>query len=302
MPYCYTGGTSPVRDFIRDAWKIAAGCAAGAFLLSLVIGLAAGNPFGVVFFRAVLFALLFGGLGAALRFVITAYLPELVEAGGQAAAADGGDAGARRGDPSSAGRPDDGARRGGTVDIVLPEDDELRQQAYGGSPRPAGTSTAETEGREEYTEEPQEAEELDENIGSDESPEYVGSAEAQALGELAEELDDPSPSAPGTRPRGSRRGSGSAAPGRSPAEEGSLGGTGPADDLSQSAREDSGNLDALPDIAALELPSGRQGPTRSARMSSGDRPEDAVRNMLSGQDPATLARALRTVLKKDEKG
>ncbi len=48
MPYCYPGGMGPVKDFVRDVWKIAAACACGAFFLSLVIGLFAGNPFGVV--------------------------------------------------------------------------------------------------------------------------------------------------------------------------------------------------------------------------------------------------------------
>ncbi|HET6452114.1 MAG TPA: hypothetical protein VFI08_12425, partial [Spirochaetia bacterium] len=66
-----------MRDFFKDVWKIAAGTAAGAFLLSLLIGLAAANPFGIAFSRAFLLALVFGALGAGVRAIIKAYLPEL---------------------------------------------------------------------------------------------------------------------------------------------------------------------------------------------------------------------------------
>ena len=105
----------PVKDFVRDVWKIAAACASGAFLLSLVIGLIAGNPFGIAFFRALLFGILFAGLGVGLRFVVRAYLPELAAAGAPAGSADAST------EPRAAGQ------RGTAVDIVLPEDDSLRQ-------------------------------------------------------------------------------------------------------------------------------------------------------------------------------
>ena len=65
-------------------------------------------------------------------------------------------------------------------------------------------------------------------------------------------------------------------------------------------------LDALPDISTLGTPSAGRAAEQSAaqgrRSASRDTPEDAMRGKLGGQDPATLARAIRTVLKRDEKG
>src|SRR5208283_4953422 len=86
IPYCYPGGMGPLKGFVGDVWKIAAAFASGAFLLSLVTGLAAANPFGVVVARALLLAVLFAGLGAGLRFVIKRYLPELLGSSSSTAA------------------------------------------------------------------------------------------------------------------------------------------------------------------------------------------------------------------------
>ena len=131
---------SPVKDFVRDVWKVAAACASGAFFLSLVIGLFAGNPFGVVFFRALLLAVLFAGLGAGLRFVVKAYLPGLVASAPSPA---GSDEGRSRAGMAGQSGPDTSAEhRGAAVDIVLQDDDGLRQQAYGGSRRAARSSSS----------------------------------------------------------------------------------------------------------------------------------------------------------------
>jgi hypothetical protein len=255
-----------VKDFVRDVWKNGAVCAAGAFIFSLVIGLIAGNPFGIAFFRAMLFALIFAGLGVALRIVVKNYLPELVvstaSTGRETAAAT------------------DSENRGATVDIVLPEEEGLRRDTYGtpgadAGGLQAGSGEAESD---RATEEALDVESMD------------GDSSSQANGELAEQLEEELPAAPEGRSRAARKGG-------EPVEKGGA---------SHLARESAREVDSLPDIAALELPAG-QGPapsfTRSASLTgAAERPEDAVRNVLSGQDPATLARALRTVLKKDEKG
>ncbi|MGA2640696.1 MAG: hypothetical protein ABSG21_07310 [Spirochaetia bacterium] len=278
-----------MKDFVRDVWKIGAVCATGAFLLSLVIGLIAGSPFGIVFFRALLFGLVFAGLGAGLRVVVKSYLPELIASNAQTAGKPGASQSAGyRGANQSAGYRGTGEsdHRGAAVDIVLPEDEGLRRQAYSGSsPRApqAGASDLEPDGE---VEEATDAESMDEDSTS--------RAEAQALGELAEELAEELPGVPEGRSPGAKKGDDSMEEAES------------EDDLERAERESSGDLDSLPDIAAIELPSEqRSGPgsARSARLPTpGQRPQDAVRDVLSGQDPATLARALRTVLKKDEKG
>jgi len=261
----------PVKDFVRDAWRIAAACAAGAFVLSLLIGLIAANPFGIALSRAFLFALLFAALGVGLRAVVKAYLPEVM---GAARPAPGAEA------PASAG----------TVDIVLPEDEGLQREAFQGAGRGAGSAGAEDEPTEVL------------DAADAEEP---SQAEARALGELAEELGEELPQAEGGEAAdGAARESGRpsvAAPiGGEEAEE-----VQPEDELPRSvANVDTGELDALPDIAELEPPSGQKsGPAaRVPRSAVGQTPEDAVRNLLSNEDPAMLARAIRTALKKDEKG
>ncbi len=251
---------SPVKDFVRDAWRIAAACAAGAFVLSLLIGLIAANPFGIAVSRAFLFALLFAALGAGLRAVIKAYLPEAM------------------GTPAPP--PDAAATTAGSVDIVLPEDEELQREAFRGAGPAAVSGDAEDEPTEVL-----EAAEADE----------PSQAEARALGELAEELGEVLPQAEsGETAAGGIQENGEAAQEARPEEELPRG----------VANMDAGELDALPEIAELEPPSGlKSGPAaRVPRAAVGQTPEDAVRNLLANEDPATLARAIRTALKKDEKG
>ncbi len=243
-----------MRDFVKESWKIAAAFAAGAFLLSLLIGLITRNPFGTVFLRAFLFALLFAGLGAGLRYLVKTYLPELAGGAGAPAAP-----------------PDD--KRGSRVDIVL-DDEAVPGQP---SPRSAGASSA-AEDVEPMDEEPA-------DVG-----EEAALSETQALGELADEL----------------AGGGAAADGGDVEEAG-------MDDEQPSAPAAStpagaADLDELPDIGPLEEPErtgARGGAGKGARpfaSSDRERAEDAMKSTMARQDPATLARALRTVLKKDEKG
>lgn len=251
-----------MKDFVKESWKIGAAFAAGAFLLSLLIGLITRNPFGTVVLRAFLLALLFAVLGAGLRYLVRTYLPELAGGSPNAAPAD---------EP-----------RGSRVDIVV--DDEIAPGA-GGSRRPAG-AVAEEAGP--AGEEPADA------------ADTAAHAESEALGELAEELaEDASP-----------------AGGAEAIEEAESGGEQPPELLSASANGQAAELDELPDIESLDGPGkasaggvarrgrggGRSGGMSSLSRSGGTSPDDAMKETMARQDPATLARALRTVLKKDEKG
>jgi hypothetical protein len=183
---------------------------------------------------------------------------------------------------------------GASVDIVLPEDDGLRRQAYSGTSQPSRASTGEP-GEGEPVEE-LDADSLDEDSTSQ--------AEAQALGEFAEELAEELPGSSDNGASAQR----AAAPGRhagSAAAEEAAQEAQSDDELPRSARESAADLDSLPDIAGLEPSSSdRPGPSmRAPRIPTpGERPADAVKEVLGGQDPSTLARAIRTVLKKEEKG
>jgi hypothetical protein len=245
-----------VKDFFKEYWKIAAGCAAGAFLLSFLIGLITRNPFGVVILRAFLLALLFAGVGTGLRYVVRRYLPEAM--------------------PSASAAPATAEQeRGGRVDITLPEEDGVsRQQVRAEARKSRAGRTADAD---------------------EETSEQV---EAQALGDLAQDL-------------GEELGAAEDGAGPPDAEEQDVSENDaeyeeeaePVTALSagQGAEED---LDTLPDISTLETsPEDVDTGSRPARrVNGGERPEDAVKGALSGQDPATLARAIRTVLSKDEKG
>ena len=213
-----------MKDALREYGRTVAIFASAGLVLSLLVGLLAGNPFGVMLLRGMLFAIAFGGVGAGMQYVVRRFLPEL--AGGGSAQNEGAD---------DAVKP-----AGSTIDIVLPE--ELPSAE--GAP----------EGRDEA---------LEELPGTTESG---GAAPVEEL-ESAE-------SGPG--------------PGAEPAQNAGEPGRG---------RD---GFDALPDIGPLGTAAGAE---RSATRYSGARakPSDAARNVLEREDPASLARAVRTVLKREER-
>jgi hypothetical protein len=283
MPYCYPGGMSPVKDFVGDFWKIAAACAGGAFLLSLVIGLFAGNPFGVVIFRAFLLAVLFAGLGAGLRFVVKAYLPELIASSSTVDEGSRADAAA----PSGADKAAD--HRGTAVDITLQDDDGLRRQAYGGSGRtPRSRPSEPGEGNAEDA--------GDEGLEASLDEDFMSQGDTPGLPELAEELEEELPQARESTETGGSAGVQS--------EEDAVEETESAEELPRAMRQAPGGVDSLLDIDGLEVPAEKPArpPVRPLRSVEGEKPGDAARSALSGQDPSTLARAIRTVLKNAEKG
>ncbi|MBN1799294.1 MAG: hypothetical protein JW822_12005 [Spirochaetales bacterium] len=59
-------------------WNIAIYSGLGAFGLSCIIGILSGNPLVAIIFRALLFGVIFAGLGAAGSFIIHKYLPEIL--------------------------------------------------------------------------------------------------------------------------------------------------------------------------------------------------------------------------------
>ena len=230
---------------MRQYGKIAGAFAAGAFLLSLLIGLFTRHPFGTALLRAFLLAVFFGALGGALRFAILKYLPELFP---QAAE--------RVSSPGPA-RGEDG--RGSTVDIVLPEE-------FPGGRAPGALS-------DELTLE-EESGRMPLGAADEMPPGAAGESFEEAAEEASDVLDEAGEPEPAHAfPDGGR------------------------------------GLDALPDIASLEETVDRghakarpasSGPR--ARMPGGDRPQDALRDAVSGQDPSTIAKAIRTILKRDGKG
>ncbi len=233
-----------MREFIRAYGKLAGLFAAAALVLSFLTGIVARNPIGTVILRAVLLALLFGGLGVGLQFVVRRFLPGL-----------GVGTPPGVGAPPNDGAEGEAAASGSQVDIVLPEENPL---AAGGAAAPDGS--------------------LEESgaVAVEDGLEAAGDeGEAVLLGE-------PGPTGEPTGPGGTLEAAGEQ-PGR---------------------RTPGGELDALPDIGGLEqAPQRKAGRTRPARASfSGAAADEALRRMVEDEDPATLARAIHTVVKREEKG
>jgi hypothetical protein len=259
-----------VKDFMREYGKLAGVTAAGAFLISLVIGLASGNLFGVALARALLFALLFAGLAAGARYVVTKYLSE----------------------PVGATPPD----RGQKIDITLPEENPI-------APGRAGAYARESRA-------PQEQPPALETGYGDLAAEETGSADAPPLdleqpgsgGSMdvgVDSLDDELPPLTDDDSAAVEE-AGSAADSVEEAESVPEDGPGSSAAGGDDALQADADLGRLPDISSLG------GSSSGARASPPPRaaqtPEDAMKGALGARDPATLARAIRTVLKREEKG
>jgi hypothetical protein len=252
---------------MREYGKMAGIASAGAFLLSLAVGLVSRNPFGVALARALLFAVLFAGLAAGARYLLAKYLPELV---------------------MSASPPVDGAS-GQTIDITLPEE------------RPAPSrrvdESASLSGEAELAEEP-DAELTDISGG----PLHSAAGEPAIERErtltqddlLGNELEDILPPLTDEESAaGADGGAESVEEAESVTEESPSEGAVEA----QARAEADPDLGRLPEIASIGEPPRGERPRRRAST-----PEGEMKGALGNRDPATLARAIRTVLKREEKG
>lgn len=252
---------------MREYGKIAGIASIGAFLLSLAVGLVSRNPFGVALARALLFAVLFAVLAAGARYVLAKYLPELF---------------------ASAPSPAEG-ESGQTIDITLPEE----------RPATPGRVHADASVSDEAAQQEEPAAELvDISAGplEDTPKEPAPSPERPHTNDdiLGNELDDILPPLTDEAPAaGIDGGADSVEEAESVAEESS-----PGDQLEgQVAPEVDRDLGGLPDISSLGEPSQANRGRRPVA-----KPEDEMKGTLGTRDPAELARAIRTVLKREEKG
>ena len=60
-------------------WKISIYTFTGGFVLSFLIGIITGNPFGVVVLRSLLSGIIIGGVGMGIIFVFKKYFPDIME-------------------------------------------------------------------------------------------------------------------------------------------------------------------------------------------------------------------------------
>ena len=77
----------------------------------------------------------------------------------------------------------------------------------------------------------------------------------------------------------------------------------PDQPVRETVSQHSSSVDALPDIGSLEALGPAPGRSRAPRRAgSGASAEQAMRSLAVQEDPSTLARAIRTVLKREDKG
>jgi hypothetical protein len=257
-----------VKDFVREYGRTAAIFAAAALALSFLVGIFAGNPFLTVIFRAILLAAAFAAIGVGFAFVVKRYLPELVS-------------------PPAAAPAASGDAEGHSVDITLPEE----------SPDSAVMEA----------EEPEEAESLD-----------VGEPAAYRAAESAEEVEELESPSSGIRT--------SATEGVDEVEdmaasvepiesmepivetaENPGGESHPA--LKRTALGGIDSLESLPDFGDLgnftspgKSASAHPAPSPKTERVRPRRPAEAAQGNLAEEDPESLAKAIRTVIKRDERG
>lgn len=224
--------------------KVTAGFALAGALISLIAGLAGGNPLGVILLRLLLSAVACAGLGVAVQQLLRRFVPEVLGS---------------RTDPPAAGPGTQTA-----VDIVI--DGDLppvgRSAEQGAAEGSAGTEDAA-------------GEEPDLDV-------LAGDAEPQG--------GEPAASAAGRAPAG-------------PLEEAPDGaGPGEAGQPSWDARGQ--ELDSLEALAELDQ-SGSAGARPAPGLASAGLREAAraqAERVVAGQDPADLAKAVRTFMRKDQEG
>ena len=224
-------------------WKVPAGVGVAGAVISLIFGIAVGNAFGTVLLRALASALLAGGMGLAVQYVLQRFLPDLTGAAPEA--------------PPAA------------VDILI--DEEV--------PMPAAEQVEDAEplgGRQGFA--------LGGRPGNSPgfAPGYApGVAPGVALGVALSPEADAFSDLPGPE---SLQDFEAGPESLEPAEE--------EEAVSPEAVEE----DGLPDMDAV----GQSSP--SPRSLKAGELEARLDNVTQGQDPASLARAVRTFLRKDQEG
>lgn len=233
-------------------WKPVAVSALLAFIIVVVTAGISGVPFGVLLFRAVLGALIFGAGALGVQYLVAKFLPELVESG------DGVD--------SSNGAPE----AGGSVDIVISDDDdELEEEvdeteASDGPPEfepgmPAATAPDDGE-----------------FAASGQDTGDVPADDGEPLVEVVEEAE--LENEPASEPD-SEAETASAPEAESEPEEVAVAGN--------------ESVDTLPDVGEFT-------DSFMADAAQEEPPQDTARTTDDGQDPESIAKAIRTLMKREE--
>lgn len=266
---------------MRFDWRASAVAATAALVLSLLSGILGGVGFGALVVRGIIGGVVFGAGAAAVSYVIDRYLPDLKQSMQGGGASDGQSA-------DGQGTP------GGRVDIVV--DDEVDTGGLGASDfdleeaeEPGVSSGSGDEDVEELEQDDGAEDAVADDAAADRAAAdhaaftpglaaervHAGGADEEVT-ELEEADSEPSGE--------------TATPASRDAGEGSLDGREAPEDLEEAAPE-AASTGSLPDIE------GFSGDFSEAAM---DDSEDEESSGDSGEDPEVMARAIRTVLKREE--
>ena len=285
---------------MRFDWRASAVAAAAALVLSLLSGIIGGVGFGALVVRGIISGVVFGAGAAGVSYVIDRYLPDLKQSMQGGGTTDGPPAG----EPGSTGSQVDivvddevDIDGPGASDFDLEETEEpaapgasggedveeLEQDDGFGESTPSGDQTSTGTGESTSPGEGTDAAAAD-NAAADDAAFTPGlAAERVHAGGAEEEVAELEET--GTEPNGETE-----TPTQRDAGEGSLDGGAAPEDLEEAAPE-AASTGSLPDIEGF---SGdfSEAPTNDSEdeESSGD----------SGEDPEMMARAIRTVLKREE--
>ncbi len=262
---------------MRITWQAAAVAAGVGFLISVLSGLFGGVTFGTLLFRAVLAAVIFGAGAVGVEQIFQRFLPELFtarepetgEVGERTTAAASSPSGESSSEPSS----------GDNVEIVL-EEDEYRPDTGADTGEDADAERGPAEGLHRF-----------EDSLVEEVSEELGGVEPGGLSEPHPEPD-----------AGESRSGDVGAP---PLEAESASASGPEGlESGVPADVDPGELDTLPDIEAFsgdftdDVGTGG-GAARGSGSSAGASSQREGGS--SDQDPSVMAKALQTMLNRDER-
>lgn len=310
-------------------WKVSAVFAGIAFLLAFLSGAMAGVGFGTLLLRAILGALVFAVVGGGISFAINRYIPDLKRLGGGSSSPDSEDSAQRPGQNVDIVVEGDEVSEGADAPSMFEESEEESEddsEADGDADEPrnrAGNGGVALEEGFDADEDDDEGVEFAEEAGEE------GTASARATGgDEADDSDIPDSDAPIRGPSersfgGAQRTARTAARERDSKRSSSRrarqrAGTDPetSDDLVEEVEEAEADFDSesnaepapreeseevlresvesLPDMEGLSATFGSapEDATPDRPAASGSAPDAA--------DPETIARALRTVLKRDQ--
>ena len=280
---------------MRTNWKLLAGFSLFGGVISLISGIAGGNPFGVILLRLLLSAIVFGALGLGAQTVLRRYLPDLL-----------------RGAPRSEREPP-----GDSVDIII--DEELPVADRRESPEEAAPSAGwpgpeeALEGEEILPESPR-GQVPEAFAGEWAGEEPVGSEPVGSEPGDVEPWDvEPMEAGSAIEPEAEELGEGPESGFASGFAAGRAGGAPPSGGGFDAEYAEAGDIEVLPEIDALgdggspfagepEEADPAQGsrPVRAAPPTRREMRQAQIEETVKDQDPENLARAVRTFLKKDQ--